>query len=47
MVVTRLLINGDLHKAFDNIASLDVWKFVKKRDSLLEMLKGKNQGGDT
>jgi len=41
MAVTRLLINGDFKEAFDNIASLDVWKFVKNRDSVLEMLKDK------
>jgi len=41
MAVTRLLINGNFHKAFENIASLDVWKFVKNRDPVLEMLKDK------
>lgn len=41
MLVTRLLINGYFHKAFENTASLDIWKFVKNRDSVLEMPKDK------
>lgn len=47
MVVRRLLINGDLHEAFDNIASLDVWKFVKNRDSMLEILKERKKKEET
>ncbi|CAK8530129.1 unnamed protein product [Lathyrus sativus] len=41
MAATRVLIKGDFLKAFDIIASLDVWKFVKNRDAVLEMLKDK------
>ncbi|KAK2448632.1 eukaryotic translation initiation factor 3 subunit C [Trifolium repens] len=31
----------DFNKAFEVITSLDVWKFVKNRDTVLEMLKDK------
>lgn len=41
IAATRVLIKGDFLKAFDIIASLDVWKFVKNRDTVLEMLKEK------
>ncbi|GAU17585.1 hypothetical protein TSUD_341290 [Trifolium subterraneum] len=41
MAATRVLIKGDFNKAFEVISSLDVWKFVKNRDTVLEMLKDK------
>ncbi|KAK7244707.1 hypothetical protein RIF29_39533 [Crotalaria pallida] len=41
MAATRALTKGDFQKAYDIIVSLDVWRFVKTRDAVLEMLKGK------
>ncbi|KOM43391.1 hypothetical protein LR48_Vigan05g099500 [Vigna angularis] len=41
MAATRVLRKGDFQKAYDIIVTLDVWKFVKNRDSVLEMLKDK------
>ncbi|MED6201839.1 Eukaryotic translation initiation factor 3 subunit C, partial [Stylosanthes scabra] len=41
MAATRALTKGDFNKAYDIIASLDVWKFVRNRDTVLAMLKDK------
>lgn len=41
MAATRALSKGDFHKTFDIIKSLDVWKFVRNRDNVLQMLKEK------
>ncbi|KAF7804187.1 eukaryotic translation initiation factor 3 subunit C-like [Senna tora] len=41
MAATRALSKGDFHKTFDTIKSLDVWKFVRNRDNVLEMVKEK------
>lgn len=41
MAATRALAKGDFNKAYDIIVSLDVWKFVRNRDTVLAMLKDK------
>ncbi|XP_019084893.1 PREDICTED: eukaryotic translation initiation factor 3 subunit C isoform X2 [Camelina sativa] len=39
MAATRALTKGDFQKAFEVLNSLDVWRLLKKRDSILDMVK--------
>ncbi|CAH2063992.1 unnamed protein product [Thlaspi arvense] len=41
MAATRALTKGDFQKAFDVLNSLDVWRLLKNRDSILDMVKAR------
>uniref|UniRef100_A0A1J3CPB2 Eukaryotic translation initiation factor 3 subunit C n=1 Tax=Noccaea caerulescens TaxID=107243 RepID=A0A1J3CPB2_NOCCA len=41
MAATRALSKGDFQKAFEVLNSLDVWRLLKNRDSILEMVKAR------
>ncbi|KAG2287668.1 hypothetical protein Bca4012_031507 [Brassica carinata] len=41
MAATRALTKGDFQTAFEVLNSLDVWRLLKNRDSILEMVKAR------